>query len=459
MVHQVVREIAEEFRGVQLGDGRRNARLIRLAESMAKKPGTSFPKAMSDAELEAAYRLFSNVKVEPEQILQPHIEQTLGRVAGSEVLVVHDSTTLSFSSEDREGLARRGDTQQFLVHCSLALKADGSRIPLGVLALSRHIPIKTQKRLLQERWGEHVQTVHGLGISMASAVHVMDREADDYALLDLLTRMEARFVVRMHHDRNLGMESVRESLERAQVRTERGVVLTRRGKQAGSKQRQIHPPRNERVANLAIATHRVTLPRTRNAQSATQESLSLNVVHVWEPEPPEGEKPVDWVLYTREPIETTEQILQVVDWYRARWTIEEYFKALKTGCAIEERQLGDLHGLSNALALLAPIAWRLLLLRNIARDDPAAAASQVLDPDEIEVLRAAVIKRRRLPENPTVLDAMLSIASLGGHLKRNGPPGWQTLASGYETLCLLVEGWRMRRAVEPTIVPQLRDQS
>ncbi len=109
--------------------------------------------------------------------------------------------------------------------------------------------------------------------------------------------------------------------------------------------------------------------------------------------------------------------------------------------------------------MLAPIAWRLLLLRNDARDQPAIAASQVLDSDEIDVLRAAVAKRRRLPENPTILDAMLSIASLGGHLKHNGAPGWQTLASGYESLCLLVEGWRLRAAVQPAFVPHVRDQS
>ena len=164
-------------------------------------------------------------------------------------------------------------------------------------------------------------------------------------------------------------------------------------------------------------------------------------------------------MYTNEPIDTPEQILQVVDWYRARWTIEEYFKVLKTGCAMEKRQLADSYALSNALALLAPIAWRLLLLRNEARDQPKSPATQVFESDEIEVLRAAVVKRRRLPENPTVLDAMLSIASLGGHLKHNGPPGWQTLAGSYEKLCGLVDGWRLRCAAEPGFLPQLRDQS
>jgi hypothetical protein len=47
-----------------------------------------------------------------------------------------------------------------------------------------------------------------------------------------------------------------------------------------------------------------------------------------------------------------------VDCYRGRWTIEEYFKALKTGCQYERRQLETAHSLLNALAILAPVAWR-----------------------------------------------------------------------------------------------------
>ena len=183
------------------------------------------------------------------------------------------------------------------------------------------------------------------------------------------------------------------------------------------------------------------------------------MVYVWETEAPPGEAPIEWVLYTSEPIDTTEQLLQVVDWYRARWVIEEYFKALKTGCAVEERQLGDLHSLSNALALLLPIAWQLLLVRSEARERPDAPASELLPSDEIQVLRAAAAKRRPLPDHPTIEQAMLSIAALGGHLKHNGPPGWQTLARGYQELRLLLEGWRLRIAVENGTLPQIWDQS
>jgi hypothetical protein len=71
------------------------------------------------------------------------------------------------------------------------------------------------------------------------------------------------------------------------------------------------------------------------------------------------------------------------------------------------------------------------LMRSAAQERKAAPASTVLTQDELYVLNAKARKRCLLPEDPTVRDALWSIAALGGHLKRNGPPGWKTLdASG-----------------------------
>ena len=452
-------EIAKEFEGADLGDERRNCRLVQLAESIAKKPDLSFPKALRDtAELEAAYRFFNNVKVRPEEILRPHIRQTVQRVAEEAVtLVAHDSTIVSFASDDRDGLVACGGNQQFLAHCSLALRADGSRQPLGVLAMTHHLPIKKADANLQDRWSQHVLAVHALGIQPANVVHLMDREADDYDLLDMLLGISARFVIRVKHNRVLDSGHLRDPLEKSAMLAEREVALSRRtNRGAGSKQRKAHPARDDRLAKLAIAACSVKIRRPTSALS-DEKYLSLNVVRVWEPTAPEDQTPVEWLLYTSEPIDSPEQVLQIVDWYRARWTIEEYFKALKTGCALEKRQLGDLHALSNALALLVPIAWRILLLRSEAHARPTGPARLLLSDEEIQVLRAAAI-RRPLPENPTVLDAMLSIAGLGGHLKHNGMPGWRTLADGFQALRAMMAGWYLCRAVEDGIIPSPRDQ-
>ena len=449
-----------EFAGADLGDPRRNARLTQLALSASRKPDSSFPKMMSVAELEAAYRFFGNVKVTPGEILEPHVRQTLKRMADEPVtLVAHDSSTVSFESNGhREGLtSMRGDKQQMIVHCSLALRSDGSRRPLGLLALSQHVPVRTKEAFFQDRWLDHVQTIHSFGAAPASVVHLMDREGDDYEVLDALKRIDGRFVIRVQHDRWVDEQRLREAASEAPILVEREVPLSRRtGKNGGSKQKRIHPPREGRLAQLAISSLVVTISRSERASRECAETMSLSVVRVWEPNPPEGQAGVEWLLYSSEPVETAEQVLRIVDWYRARWTIEEYFKALKTGCAVEKRQLGDFHALSNAIALLAPIAWRLLLLKSEGRERPTAPATVVLDPDEIEVLRLA--GRKRLPENPTAQDVMLCVAALGGHLKHNGPPGWQTLAHGYHELRQLTAGWALRRAVETGNLPPPRDQ-
>jgi hypothetical protein len=149
-------------------------------------------------------------------------------------------------------------------------------------------------------------------------------------------------------------------------------------------------------------------------------------------------------LLTSLPIDTDEAIAFAVDCYRARWMIEEFFKALKTGCQFEKRQLESAHSLLNALAIFAPVAWRLLLLRHLARSDKRAPASSALTLQQLEVLTA--VAKKPLPRRPSARDAMLAVATLGGHLKSNGDPGWLVLGRGMHDLLLLELGWRARDA-------------
>ncbi|WP_437628211.1 hypothetical protein [Sorangium sp. So ce1151] len=67
----------------------------------------------------------------------------------------------------------------------------------------------------------------------------------------------------------------------------------------------------------------------------------------------------------------------------------------------------------------------------------------MLTPTQLEVLRA--FARKPLPENATARDAFPAIAALGGHLRRNSEPGWQTLGRGYEQLLVLVQGWSVAK--------------
>ena len=184
----------------------------------------------------------------------------------------------------------------------------------------------------------------------------------------------------------------------------------------------------------------IVRPRPRNVAESHPASLSIHVVMVREAHPPAGQAPVNWVLLTSEPIDTREQVERVVDTYRCRWLIEEFFKALKTGCIYQERLFESRHALLNVLATSLPIAVELLWMRSRVADEPNAPAADIVTPDELTVLRQ--MGHRKLPPNPTAGEVLLAIAGLGGHLKRNGAPGWQVLKRGYQRLLDYSAGWK-----------------
>jgi hypothetical protein len=453
--------ISAELSEADLGDERLNRRLGLLADQLAERPDESFPRALDDAQLEAAYRFFGNDRVSPEAILAPHFRQSARRAAERErVLVVHDTTQFDFpGNSKREGLGRliKPSAQGFFGHFSLALSADGARVPLGLLALEtvfrldRSIGHKnwtpSKNRGERARWLNCIDDAETLLGARTKAIHVMDREADSYALLAGLADRGRDFVVRSFQDRVLVDQEAR---LRAVARTakpsiRREVPLSPRPKIPGPKGER-HPARRFRIASLSIAAVAVELPRTSEAGGTGSARIGVNVIHVFEKRPPVGEAAVEWFLLTSLPIDTPAAVAFAVDCYRARWTIEEFFKALKTGCQYESRQLESADSLLNALAIFAPVAWRLLLLRHLARIDAKAPATAALTAKQLQVLKA--VAKKPLPPRPSVRDALLAVAALGGHLKSNGDPGWLVLGRGLHDLLLLEIGWRAREEAE-----------
>jgi hypothetical protein len=457
-----VPSLATELAGAQLGDARLARRLCLLAERLADRPSESFPKALDDAELEAAYRFFGNDQVSPDAILAPHFRQTAKRAAGQgRVVVVHDTTAFEFGGQTkRAGLGHliRPAAQGFFGHFSLALTADGSRTPLGLVAVETVFRLKkrighkkwTREKSLGEsaRWVRCVEAAEEQLGDDVEAIHVTDREGDQYALLAALADAERPFVIRSFQDRRLAGEEVaylRAAALAAKVTLRREVPLSPRPKIKGPKGER-HPARRHRIARLSFAATIVELRRTSDAQKSTRATMPVNVIHVFERKPPPREPPVEWFLLTNLPVDSEEKIAFAVDCYQTRWTIEEYFKALKTGCQFERRQLESAHSLLNALAILAPVAWRLLLLRHLARTDRKLPVTNALTPKQLEVLRA--VAKKPLPVRPNARDAMLAVAALGGHLKSNGDPGWLVLGRGMHDLLLLEMGWRAREEAE-----------
>jgi hypothetical protein len=453
-----------EFADAELADKRRTNRLIKLSDALAAAPGRSLPRQVgSDSELEATYRFLGNADVTPECVAEAHIRNTVRRAGGrGRVLVIHDTTEFSFTGEKkRSGLGRMSTDEQqgFYAHVALCTSFEGE--PLGLLDLFawRREPRRKGRcssRLAQYdpdreslRWHNTVHAVHERLCGTADALHVMDREGDSYELLADLLEHEQHFVIRLAHDRRLDSHTRRqqvpmlfETLEQASVVLEREVILGRRSGKRRAKEVTRFPARETRTTQLEVRAQRIEISTAKGTPAHLPTSLCLNFVEIREPAPPENEEPVLWRLVTTEPIDTPAEIERVVDAYRARWLIEEYFKAIKTGCTYEELQLEDAHGLLVALAIYSAVAWRLLLIRWLGRHQPDTAAASVLSHAQLEVLKAVRVRQNRpLPDSPTVKDVLLAIAALGGHLKRNGAPGWLVLRRGFDELLKYEIGW------------------
>ncbi len=454
--------LVDEMGVSDLGDQRLNDRRDRVMAALEDAPDAAFPEACAnDADVEALYRFLRNPRVSWDALIAPHVAATRTRCAAvGEVLVLHDTTDMVFKGESaREGLVTLSARRQgFWLHAALAVSADGLRAPLGLLSMRpfvRHVaapgtpPPAVRTRLAdlttdRRCWGDGVTAVRACLGPQVPAIHVMDRAGDSYALFaDLLTHHD-RFVVRLQHDRQVETADGGGTLSRVLPRDalgERQITLSARATGNRPLQaRRRHPPRAGRSATLRFAARSLSVPRPQKGPPSLPSSLSVNVVSVWEVDAPAGEEPVEWRLITSEPIDTLSQVLRIVDIYRTRWLIEEFFKALKTGCAYEQRQLESLQTLLVALALLAPIAWQLLLLRHLAQTAPESPATAVFTARQLDVLRASST-RRPLGPQPTVAEALLAVASLGGHLRQNGSPGWQVLGRGRQKLALMESGW------------------
>lgn len=455
--------VLAEYSGLKLGDKRLDGRVQRIVPQLLAAPGDSFPEQMeTEADQEALYRFLGNPRVTLDGLLATHRTQTLKRIEGRPLVrIVHDTTVFAFDGE-REGLGTfvgGGDRKGFFAHFALAVSADEQRLPLGVLAVRSFTNQHKQKgktasqkqvAYLQTprdekksgRWEQLALEVDSMRPDNVPAIHIMDQEADDYCVFSALLARNVRFVIRAESGR-LTADKVRtdEFLAQEPTRFFRNVPIAARSKKQATRQ---HPVRQERIAELHVRAGTIDLRRPPTGRGAELDNLSLQALHVYEPSPPAGEDAVEWMLFTSEPVCSLEQIAESVDHYRARWLIEEYFKALKTGCAFEKRQLCTLDALLRALGLFVPMAWGLLTLRNLGRDDPTRDARDVFTTDQLRLLRALLTKRRRtLAATPTIRDVMLAVAALGGHIKNNGDPGWIVLGRGFRRFSEAEEVWAL----------------
>jgi hypothetical protein len=204
-----------------------------------------------------------------------------------------------------------------------------------------------------------------------------------------------------------------------------------------------------REARIGLAWERVNLlpPRQPRGEHGREPVEVWGVIarEVDAPPPPPGEEPVEWVLLTNRPVDSAGQAREVVEDYACRWMVEDYHKAMKSGCGIEELQLTTRHGLDNAIALLSVLAVHVLRLRCNARDEQIRRQPARLHEEPLKVRLAARDSKHADWREMTAWEFYTAVAKMGGYVlnPHKRPPGWIVLWRGYTRLEDMCQGVRL----------------
>jgi len=305
----------------------------------------------------------------------------------------------------------------------------------GKRAKRKDLPIEEKE---SHKWLKSFRQVAEVqrGAPSTRLVSVGDREADIYELFKLaLGQPEAPgLLVRADRDRLRadGQEHLWPWMAQQAEAGIQEVRVPRRGPQ---------PPR---VARLGLRFAQVTLRPPRGKENLGE--LTLWAVLAQEREAPPGVQPLCWMLLTTCPVESFEGACEKVRWYTLRWGIEVYHRTLKSGCKIEQRQLGKAERIEACLAIDLVVAWRIFHLSKLGREVPNVPCSVYFEEAEWKALVAYVTKNPTPPEQPPSLrQAIRMVATLGGFLgrKSDGEPGTQTLWLGLQRLDDLTEMWKV----------------
>lgn len=442
----------QEFGGAQLGDRRRSRRLLKIAAALAKTPCGTMPQVFDQwAELKATYRLLDQSGLTHERIQAIHLERT--RQACREVgeyLIIEDSTELNYTTHPATedlGYVGDGGGRGFALHTALAVRVESwsasQRVQGQLVGLfdqqcccprpapkgeSRAARLSRPRR--SQWWAQGVRWA-GKPPSGCRWIYLADRESDFYEPMQLCQQHQVDFIIRGYQERRLaqGAGRLREAIESAPVLGQ-GVVELR-----------ARPGRRARRAIVELRSVEVDLDGPWRPGGWQPPLGGITVVEVKEIDSPEEvDAPLHWWLLTSLSAQSLVEAQRIAGRYAARWWIEEYHKALKTGTGVEASQLERGYRLESLIAILAVVAVRLLSAKLLARSQPDGfEALGMLGPEAREILERKLGRPKQGWTNQTLL---VAIARLGGFIgrKSDGLPGWQTIWRGWQRLMWMCEG-------------------
>jgi hypothetical protein len=385
--------------------------------------------------------------------------RTAERVQGRDILAIQDTSEIVLGGPKMRQagfgpVGRGGHLGGVLVHPVLAIDAtSGELVGLADIAVwNRDKVITTHhaKRPLTEKesqkWLNGAQRA-GEVLAKASRITVVsDRESDLYE--DFACRPQnVHVLIRASANRNLADGA--KLFDHAARLTEAGRITVTIA---------ASPGRPARDATLALRFGPVSINRPKRGMPMADlkqlpEAVELHLVDVREVEAPETIEPIHWLLLTSHVIETFGQARLMLDFYRKRWIIEEFFRTLKSaGFRIEDARMNDPAAFMNfaALAVIAAVTVTQMVR---ARDNPSGQLlADAFDPDDKPILMAICkdyegetpTERQKNPHPPdTLAFATWVIARLGAWTGYYSKPGPATLARGLQKYHAVKYGAKM----------------
>jgi hypothetical protein len=406
-------------------------------------------------------RLLGNAKVTTERIIESWSEGTVVAAEGRHVLAIQDTSEINFTTtaKRRRGLGEtaKGNVHGLLLHPMLAVDADNGTC-LGLVGGQvwtrkgrRTVPhdLREPSDKESQRWIATALAAKPLLAGAAMVTALGDRESDIFALYASAAEQHFHVIARSMHDRKLADDSgLYVTGEAMAVVDQRAIVLPARAQRA------------ERVAPFELRFGTVNLARPQNKfLRHLPESLPLTLVDVREVDPQAGTEPLHWRLLTTHPVANAEQAWRIVDWYKHRWLIEQFFRVLKTqGFRLEDSQLATADRLLKLVAIAAKaavITIQLLQARNGRGQQPIHLAFNANEVAALTALNQDIEAKSKRLKNPHPSDSLAWAAWIIGRLggwdgyPSSKPPGPITMKNGLEYFHAVSVGWSLRNVCMP----------
>ena len=392
-------------------------------------------------------RFLHNGSVTPEEMVCQAVAGTASRVAGRDIVVAQDTSELVLGGRRARSngfgpVGKGGALGGLLLHAALALEA-GSGALLG-LADARiwnrdkgnvaHRRSRATQDKESQRW---IDTTARVGERLASArsiTCISDRESDIYEHF-AARPCNVHLIVRASQDRLIAAEAT----EASPLLFGFIDAIPEQGR--FSVKIPAAPGRKARIAELAVRFTPVALRRPLHGTRTLPATVNLSVVDVRETSAPtDGSHPVHWRLLTTHDVDNVAAARRLVDLYRLRWTIEEYFRTLKTaGFEIEDADLSEPRAMMNLVAAASIAAVTVMQLVKGRDGADQRSLTDAFEPDDQRILDAIcdklegkTIRQKNPHPKGTLAFAAWVIARLGGWTAYYGKPGPKVMRIGFE---------------------------